>query len=138
MATSRLAVSSCPACTASYTATESVWVRPGRLPATIKVAPNSPSERANTSSAPARMPGVAIGSVIRKKTAHSPSPSTLAAFSSCGSTASNAVRADFSSSGKATSVAAITAPCQVKISWIPKAWCSQAPSQPRRPITTSR
>ena len=108
------------------------------LPATISVAPNSPSARAKASSTPASTPRQAIGSVTRKNSAHSPRPSTRAARSSCGSTPSKAARADFITSGNATIVAAITAPCQVKIRLMPKLSHSQAPSQPRLPMITSR
>ena len=138
ISTRTLARPSWPACTASYTAIESVCVLPGMLPATISVAPNSPSARANASSTPARMPRVASGSVTRKKTATGARPSTLAASSTCASTDSNAARADLQTNGKATIAAAITAPCQVKTRRMPKLLSSQAPSQPLRPTSTSR
>ena len=108
------------------------------LPATISVAPNSPKARAKASSTPARMPRQASGKVTRKNTATLPRPSTRAACSSCMSTPSNAARADLQTNGKATIAAAITAPCQVKIRLMPKLRSSQPPSQPRRPMTTSR
>ena len=43
MSTSRFATSSRLACTASYTAIDSVCVLPGMLPATMGVAPNCPA-----------------------------------------------------------------------------------------------
>ncbi len=43
-----------------------VWVRPGKLPANVIVAPNSPSARAQHSTAPAAMPGATSGSVTRR------------------------------------------------------------------------
>ena len=45
-----------------------VWVRPGKLPANVIVAPNSPSARAHASTAPAIRPGRMAGSVTRRKT----------------------------------------------------------------------
>src|SRR5450830_13930 len=133
-----LATSSWPACTASYTATDSVCVLPGMLPATISVAPNSPSARTKPSSTPARMPRQASGKVTRKKIAISEMPSTRAACSSCPSTASKAARAGLKTRGKATTVEAMTAPCQVKMRLMPKLSCSQMPKVPRRPSSTSK
>ena len=49
-----------------------------------------------------------------------PTPSVRAACSSCESTVSKAARADLHTSGKPTTAAAITAPCQVKIRRMPK------------------
>ncbi|KAG1182371.1 hypothetical protein G6F35_015621 [Rhizopus arrhizus] len=118
-------------------ATDKVWVRPGRLPAIIRVAPNSPSARANASSTPAAMPRAAKGKVTRKHTPASPTPSTRAAFSSWLSTFSKAARADLNTSGKATTDAAITAPCQVNTNSMPHP-ASVSPMTPRRPSKTSR
>ena len=84
------------------------------------------------------MPRQASGSVTRQSTPHSLTPSTRAACSSRPSTASNAARAGLNTSGNATTLAAITAPCQVKIRLMPKVSCSQPPSQPLRPSSTSR
>ena len=108
------------------------------LPATIKVAPNSPSARAKASNSPARMPRQASGSVTRKNTAASRRPSERAASSSCGSTVSNAARAALNTSGNDTTAAAITAACQLKISRMPKCCSSQPPSGPCVPMSTSR
>ncbi len=58
--------------------TASVRVRPGMLPATTMVAPNSPSARVNPSSAPARMVREASGSVTVVNTRHGPAPSVSA------------------------------------------------------------
>src|SRR5262245_38709196 len=55
--------------------TASVRVRPGILPATTIVAPNSPSARVNPSSAPARMLREASGSVTVVKTRQGRAPS---------------------------------------------------------------
>ena len=43
-------------------------VRPCRLPAKVMVAPNSPSDRANASTAPETSPGSTSGTVIRRNT----------------------------------------------------------------------
>ena len=43
-----------------------VCVRPGKLPAKVMVAPNSPSARAQHSTAPAATPGATSGSVTRR------------------------------------------------------------------------
>ena len=45
-----------------------VWVRPGKFPANVIVAPNSPSARAHASTAPAMRPGRMAGSVTRRNT----------------------------------------------------------------------
>jgi len=37
-----------------------VWVRPGKLPAKVMVAPNSPRARAQQRTAPAAMPGLSV------------------------------------------------------------------------------
>ena len=49
----------------------------------------------------------------------------------------NAARAALNTSGNDTTVAAITAACQVKISRMPKVCSSQAPMGPWVPISTS-
>ena len=51
-----------------------VWVRPGKLPAKVIVAPNSPRARAQASTAPATRPGRMAGSVTRRKTYHRDAP----------------------------------------------------------------
>ena len=51
-----------------------VWVFPGILPANIKVAPNSPRERAKERMIPAIIPGQARGTVTRQKICHSGAP----------------------------------------------------------------
>ena len=58
-----------------------VWVTPGQLPANVMVAPNSPSARAQQSTAPAAMPGATSGSVTRRNVVHRPAPSVAAASS---------------------------------------------------------
>src|ERR1700674_5067108 len=59
-----------------------VWVTPGKLPAKVIVAPNSPSARAQHSTAPANSDGPMRGSVTRVNTLHRLAPSARAGFSS--------------------------------------------------------
>ena len=56
-------------------------VRPWRLPAKVMVAPNSPSARANASTAPEMRPGMTSGRVIRRNTVVGEAPSEAAATS---------------------------------------------------------
>jgi hypothetical protein len=58
-----------------------VRVTPGSEPANIKVAPNSPSARAQAKTAPAINPDLASGSEIRQKTFTGGAPSVAAASS---------------------------------------------------------
>src|SRR2546430_14345917 len=58
-----------------------VWVRPGKLPANVMVAPNSPSARAQHSTVPAASPGATIGRVTRRNTVHRVAPRVAAASS---------------------------------------------------------
>lgn len=51
-----------------YTWSGRVWVVPGRFPAKVMVAPNSPSARAQVSAAPAARPGATMGRVTVKNT----------------------------------------------------------------------
>ena len=83
-------------------------VRPGILPASINVAPNSPSARAKARTVPAITPGPASGKSTRRKTAHSLAPSVRAACRSEGFTWSNAPSVVRYIRGNAITVAAIT------------------------------
>src|SRR5664280_230474 len=56
-----------------------VRVRPGKLPANVIVAPNSPSARAQQSTIPATRPGSTNGNVTRRKVTHRLAPSVAAA-----------------------------------------------------------
>ena len=68
---SRSVAASPPTCWSRlYSASGSVWVRPGRLPATTSVAPNSPSPRAKWSAAPAATEGAASGTTTRRPSDH--------------------------------------------------------------------
>src|SRR5674476_125189 len=55
-----------------------VRVRPGKLPANVIVAPNSPSARAQQSTIPATRPGSTNGNVTRRKVTHRLAPSVAA------------------------------------------------------------
>jgi hypothetical protein len=90
-----------------------VWVLPGILPASMSVAPNSPSARAKARTSPARMPLRARGSVTSIAVRHSERPSVKAAFSSSRSTEAMAAAAVRTRSGKAITVAAMAAAYQV-------------------------
>src|SRR5262249_34508656 len=52
-----------------------VWVRPGKLPANVMVAPNSPRARAQHSAAPAATDGRTRGTVMCRKTVQRFAPS---------------------------------------------------------------
>ena len=56
-------------------------VVPGKLPANVIVAPNSPRARAQASTAPAVMPGVMRGRVMRRNTVIGAAPKVEAASS---------------------------------------------------------
>ncbi|GAA3223590.1 hypothetical protein GCM10020256_31870 [Streptomyces thermocoprophilus] len=66
---------------ARYTASGMVWVRPGKLPAKVMVAPNSPRARAQARTAPAATPGAISGRVTRRNAANREAPSVCAASS---------------------------------------------------------
>ena len=91
-----------------------VWVCPGILPATIKVAPNSPKARAKDKTIPAIIPLLAKGKLIRQKIDHSEAPKVLATCKSFLSICSNAPKDVLYINGKATTVAVIIAAYQVK------------------------
>ena len=58
-----------------------VCVRPGKLPANVIVAPNSPSARAQHSTPPATSEGATSGSVTRRNTVEPDAPRVAAASS---------------------------------------------------------
>lgn len=80
----------------------SVWVRPGRLPAKVTVAPNSPIDRAQASTAPADNEGSTIGSEMVRATAAGVAPSVAAASSSRRSTVRKAPSIVTTTNGSAT------------------------------------
>ena len=69
------------------------------LPATISVAPNSPSARAEPRMSPATTPRRASGSVTRHRISHSDEPRVRAAFSRTGSTPATAAREALQAAG---------------------------------------
>ena len=114
-----------------------VWVRPGMLPASMSVAPNSPMARAKASTVPATRPGAASGTSTRRKTVHSLAPRVRAASSSVGFTCSNAPSVVRYMSGNATTVAAMTVAGHENTMLMPR--CSSAcPMGLRLPKRSSR
>ncbi len=111
---------------------------PGRLPAKVMVAPNSPSARAQVRAAPARSPGATMGMVTVKKTRIGEAPSEAAVSSYRGLSPPSAPSRLITRNGIATNVAASTAPEVWKGSVIPKVSSSHGPSNPRRPKASSR
>src|SRR6185369_984402 len=75
---SRIRLSTIAACRSDssirYTSIGMVRVIPGKLPAKVMVAPNSPRARAQHSTAPAATPGATSGSVTRRKVYHRLAP----------------------------------------------------------------
>src|SRR3954464_8831356 len=85
-----------------------VWVTPGVLPAKVIVAPNSPSARAQHSTAPAATPGATIGSVTRRNVVQRSAPRVAAASSNRASAARSAPSTLTTRNGIATNVSATT------------------------------
>ena len=71
------------------------------LPATIKVTPKSPSERAKPSVSPAKIPREASGKSTRQNTRKGGAPNVAAASAKRGSSESSAARAERATNGKA-------------------------------------
>src|SRR3954447_21633920 len=114
-----------------------VCVRPGKLPANVIVAPNSPSARAQQSTAPAATPGATIGKVIRRNAVQRPAPRVAAASSYRASAPRSAPSTLITRNGIATNASATTTPAVVNGRLIPNAESSQLPTRPRRPKTSS-
>src|SRR5580698_4238868 len=89
------------------------------LPATMRVVPKSPIDRANASAVAAAMGRRARGMLTRQNNRHSEAPRLLAARSYALSTFCSAARDDFMRRGMACSVDAITAARHVKTSGEP-------------------
>src|SRR4029450_889934 len=85
-----------------------VWVRTGKLPANVIVAPNSPSALAQHSTAPASTEGPIIGSVTRRNVVHRDAPRVADASSNLGSAARSAPSTATTRNGIATNVSAMT------------------------------
>ena len=135
--TQRKARGMLPSSTAEKIAMGIVWVRPGMLPASMSVAPNSPSARAKARTVPASTPGAAIGNSTLRKTRPSEAPNVRAASRSLGFTCSKAPSAVRYISGKATTVAAITVAGQEKTMVMPIS-DSARPMKLCRPKTSNR
>ncbi len=120
-----------------YTWSGRVCVVPGRFPAKVMVAPNSPSARAQVRAAPAISPGATIGSVTVRKTRTGDAPRDAAVSSYRGRSPPSAPSSEITRNGIATNVAATTAPEVWKGSVIPKVSSSHGPSSPRRPNASS-
>src|SRR5262249_2391061 len=113
-----------------------VCVRPGKLPANVIVAPNSPSARAQHSAAPAATDGRTSGRVMRRNTFQRFAPSVRAALSSRRSSVLRTPSIESTKNGMATNVSASTAPAVVKGRRMPRG-SRNWPSRPRRPKTES-
>ena len=115
-----------------------VWVRPGRLPAKVMVAPNSPSARAHESASPDKMAGRASGRVMLPNTRQLLAPSVRATSASFGSLWRMPVSTLMTKNGKATKAAATTAPAVVNGSDTPHHLSIHWPTSPLRPRANSR
>ena len=98
---------------ARYTANGIVWVVPGKLPAKVMVAPNSPSARAHASAEPAASAGPIAGKVTRRNVYQREAPSVRAASSNEVSSWRKAASTVTTKNGMATNVCAMTTPAVV-------------------------
>jgi hypothetical protein len=112
-----------------------VCVVPGKLPAKVMVAPNSPSARAQQSTAPAAMPGATRGRVTRRNVVHRSAPSVAATSSKRASAARRAPSTLITRNGMATNVSASTTAVVVNGIVMPNASSSHDPTIPFRPST---
>src|SRR4029450_9384528 len=85
-----------------------VCVVPGKLPAKVIVAPNSPNARAQQSTAPAATPGATSGRVTRRNVVQRPAPRVAAASSNRASAARSAPSTLITRNGIATKVSGVT------------------------------
>ena len=102
-------------------------MRPGVYPASMEVAPYSPSARAKASTVPARTPCLQQGIWTRQKTQELDRPRVRPASARFWSKLSKAPRAVRYIRGKATTTVAKMADCQVITSRTPNASWTQAP-----------
>src|SRR5882762_3596471 len=135
-ATRASASRSWPICMSLKIARARVCVLPGMLPATMIVAPNSPSALLNPRTAAARRPRRASGSVISMKVLTGPRPSVRATPSRRRSTSSKATLAVRATRGKAMTDEASAAPFHVNRTSRSKPRIS-SPSGPLRARRTS-
>src|SRR6478609_5039434 len=115
-----------------------VCVVPGKLPAKVIVAPNSPRARAQQSTAPAPIPGATSGRVTRRNVVQRAAPSVAATSSNRASAARSAPSTLTTRNGIATNVSATTTAGVVKGRLQPVASYSGRPSKPCRPSTRKR
>src|SRR5438132_3707702 len=101
------------------------------------VAPNSPSARAQHSTAPATRDGRTSGRVTLQSTVHRLAPSVRAASSNRVSMERSPASTVITRNGIATNVSAMMAPAVVKGRWTPKVVASHPPTRPRRPKASS-
>ena len=105
-----------------------VPVFPGILPASMDVAPYSPSALASVRIVPATSPGPADGTATFQKILYSGIPSVLAAWIRFTSICSNAALAFLYISGNAITVAAMIQPAQVCTTLMPNCSYSRIPN----------
>src|ERR1019366_7276868 len=103
-----------------YAAIVSVSVVPGKLPAKVIVAPNSPRARAQQSAAPAAIDGAASGIVTRQKRRHGRAPRVAATSSKRSSRWRSPASTVITRNGKPTNASAIAPPAGLKGSPTPK------------------
>ena len=118
---------------ATSTASGSVCVTPGRLPANVMVAPNSPSPLAHARTAPANRDGPMSGRVTSRKTSQRPAPSVRAASSKRRSIERSPASTVSTRNGAETKKAARTAASVVNGRRMPKRPSSTGPMSPARP-----
>ena len=109
-----------------------VRVIPGDEPAKVIVVPNSPRLRAQARTAPVKMEGAMVGSVIFCHTAHRDIPTRRAEVDTSWSMWRNAESTATTTKGSATKVCAVTTPAKAKANFKWRASRSGAKS-PRRP-----
>ena len=114
-----------------------VWVSSFILPAKRRVAPNSPSDRAQAREAPATIPGSEIGSATRKKAETAEEPKVRATINMSGSTFRNELVAACMKKGEDTTIWAIITALAVKGIESPR-FCNRLPSSPSRPKVCNR
>ena len=92
---------------------------PGRFPAKVIVAPNSPRARAHAKIVPASSAGPMRGSVMRRRIVHLLAPSVAAASSKRGSALRRAPSTVMTRKGMATNASAMITPAVLKGSCTP-------------------
>lgn len=94
---------------------------PCRDPAKVSVAPNSPSERANASTAPDTTPGNSSGRVTRHQTVVGRAPSVAATTSKSAPAVRAAPSSEITRNGSDTNVCASTTAVVLNATLIPAA-----------------